>query len=180
MIVQTIKRVCGLLAVLVLSISYTSFAEVSGGTGGGTDNGAQPYEPTVITCDGALDVAFDNNIAVFHDNVVVKDNRGEVYADLMTVYFKQESRNISLIEAEGNVIIHVDSKIAKSEKAVYKVNEGTLELTGNPRIHEDKNIYAAEKITIFQKNGKTEMKLEPKARLILYHENTGVEDGLFF
>ena len=179
MIVQPIKKICGIFAIIVLSISYASFGNESGGADDKTDE-TQPYEPTVITCDGALDVEFDNNIAIFHDNVVVKDNRGEVYADLMTVYFKEANRAISLIEAEGNVIIHVDNKIAKSEKAVYKVNEGTLELTGNPRIHEDKNIYAAEKITIFQQNGKTEMKLEPKARLILYHENTGAEDGLFF
>jgi len=135
--------------------------------------------PTVITCDGPMDVSFDKNIAVFRDNVVVKDQKGDVYADIMKVYFKNETKDISRIEADGNVIIYMEKKIAKSDKAVYNVDVGSLVLTGNPRIQEDKNIYAAEKITIFQKNGKTEMKLEPKAKLLLYRQGDDKGGVLF-
>lgn len=135
--------------------------------------------PTIITCDGPLDVDFEKNIAVFHDNVVIKDENGKLYADIMRVFFEGEDREISYVKAEGNVIIYVDNKIAKSQKAVYDVSAGKLELTGNPRIQEDKNVYAADKITIFQKDGKTKMKLEPKARLLLYRDDIG-DDGLFF
>lgn len=126
-----------------------------------------------------MDVSFDKNYAIFHDNVMVKDQKGEVYADIMKAYFKNDSRDISLIEAQGNVIIHMEKKIAKSDKAVYNVDAGTLVMTGNPRIQEDKNIYAADKITIYQKNGKTEMKLEPKAKLLLYRQGEG-KDGILF
>ncbi len=141
------------------------------------DNGSSA--PTIITCDGPLDVDFDKNIAVFHENVVIKDEEGELYADIMRVFFEGDDREISRVEAQGKVLIYIDNKIAKSEKAVYDVVAGKLELTGNPRIQEDKNIYAADKITIFNKDGKTEMKLEPKARLLLYRDDMG-DDGLFF
>ncbi|MCB1195844.1 hypothetical protein KDK77_06640 [bacterium] len=136
-------------------------------------------EQTTITCDGPLDVDFPNNIAVFHDNVVIENQRGRVKADLMKVFFNETDRSVSLVEATGNVIINIDNKVARSNKAEYKVPEGILELTGDPRIQEDKNVYAAEKITIFQKNGQTEMKLEPKAKLLLYWEETD-NSGLFF
>ena len=135
--------------------------------------------PTVITCDGSLDVDFEKNMAIFNDNVVVEDRKGNVYSDQMKVYFMGEGREISLIEAYGSVVIDIDGKIAKSDKAVYNVSEGLLVLTGNPRITENRNIYAADKITIFRKDGKTEMKLEPKARLLLYREANGKEDLLF-
>ncbi len=135
--------------------------------------------PTVITCDGSLDVDFEKNIAIFNDNVVVEDQKGNVYSDLMKVFFLGEDREISLIEAYGSVVIDIEGKVAKSDKAVYDLKEGLLVLTGNPRITENRNIYAADKITIFRKDGKTEMKLEPKARLILYREEDGKEELLF-
>lgn len=135
--------------------------------------------PTIITSDGPLDVDFTNNMAVFHDNVCIKDDKGEVYSDKMEVYFDNDSRQVSLVEAMGNVVIYVDNKVAKSDRATYKVQQGLLELTGNPRIMEDKNVYAADKITIFRKDGKTEMKLEPRARLLLYREEME-NNGLLF
>ena len=135
--------------------------------------------PTIITSEGPLNVDFEKNIAVFHDNVVIKDPKGEVFADLMKVFFDGDSKEISHIEATGNVIIKVDNKVAKSDQALYKVNDGLLELTGNPRIMEDKNVYTADKITIFRKDGKTEMKLEPRAKLLLYKGDLE-DNGLLF
>lgn len=168
----------GVLCVCVLVfVSFVSGIEKKSGSK--TEKGKEGNTPTVITSDGPLDVDFNKNIAIFHDNVVIKDKNGQVYSDLMRVFFKNENREISRVEAEGNVIIYVDNKIAKGDKALYKVPEGILELTGNPRIQENKNVYAADKITIFQKNGKTEMKLEPKARLLLYRDDNS-KNGLLF
>ena len=161
---------CCLLAVFaMISISQAS------------DNGSQEEQnPTIITSDGPLDVDFTNNMAVFRDNVCIKDERGEVYSDKMDVYFDNDSRHVNFVEALGNVIIYVDDKVAKSDKATYKVSEGKLILTGNPRIMEDKNVYSADKITIFRKDGQTEMKLEPRAKLILYREDMDNGSGLLF
>ncbi|MCD6460410.1 hypothetical protein J7L67_07065 [bacterium] len=135
--------------------------------------------PTIITSDGPLNVDFAKNIAVFHDNVVIIDPKGDVYADLMKFFFDGQTKHISIVEATGNVVIKVDNKVAKSDKALYKVEEGVLELTGNPRILEDKNVYTADKIIIFRKNGKTEMKLEPRAKLLLYRGDLE-DNGLLF
>lgn len=101
--------------------------------------------PTVITCDGVLEVQYEENLAIFHDNVKVKDERGEIFADRMDVYFaaqaeqKQqlqgiEGMNIDKVVAEGNVEIHHGSNITYSQKAVYDTQTGKLVLTGQPKL----------------------------------------------
>ncbi|MDX9701781.1 MAG: LptA/OstA family protein [Candidatus Auribacterota bacterium] len=163
--------ICGLL---------TAFALIGFGRADLQAEQQPEQTPTVITSDGPLEVDFTKNMAVFKENVCIKDERGEVYSDRMDVYFDNDSRQVHFVEALGNVVIYVNDKIAKSEKATYKVSEGLLVLTGNPRIMEDKNIYSADKITIFRKDGQTEMKLEPRAKLILYRDEKDNGSGLLF
>jgi LPS export ABC transporter protein LptC len=100
---------------------------------------------TVITCDGALEVDYQNNLAVFNNNVKVKDNRGEIFADKMDVYFAtqtdksmqvegMEGMAIKKVVATGNVQIHRADNITYSQKAVYDTDTGKLILTGQPKL----------------------------------------------
>jgi len=102
--------------------------------------------PTVITCDGPLEVDYQNNIAIFYENVKVNDDRGEIFADKMDVYFSTDSEStaqqiegmegmgIDKIIATGEVEIHHGSNITYSEKAVYDTTSGKLTLTGRPKL----------------------------------------------
>jgi lipopolysaccharide assembly outer membrane protein LptD (OstA) len=101
--------------------------------------------PTVITCDGSLEVAYQNNLAIFEENVIVKDMRGEILADKMDVHLasqRQEGKQIEgmlgmgidKVIAEGNVEIHREGNISFSEKAVYDTGTGRLSLTGKPKL----------------------------------------------
>ncbi len=105
----------------------------------------EPPPPTVITCDGPLEVQYEKNLAIFRDNVKVKDNRGEIFADKMDVYFgaqteksKQmegmEGMGIEKVVAVGDVEIHHGGNITYSQRAVYDAATGKLTLTGQPKL----------------------------------------------
>lgn len=100
---------------------------------------------TVITCDGPLKVIYQDKLAVFKDNVKVKDSRGEIFADKMDVYFTTqdeaarqiegiEGMGIQKIVAIGNTEIHHGDNITYSQRAVYDTNTGKLTLTGKPKL----------------------------------------------
>lgn len=101
--------------------------------------------PTVITCDGSLEVEYERNLAIFKQNVLVKDMRGEILADKIDLYLARQTQEGKKIEgmqgmgidkvvAEGNVEIHRGENISFSEKAVYDTETGKLTLTGKPKL----------------------------------------------
>ena len=106
---------------------------------------AELFPPTVITCAGPLEVEYENNLAIFHENVKVEDNRGEIFADKMDVYFSaqekkskqmqgMEGMGVDKIVATGDVEIHHGGNITYSQKAVYDTETGKLTLTGQPKL----------------------------------------------
>jgi len=90
----------------------------------------------VITCDGPMELNYDKQVAVFHDNVKVEseDNAGALVADKMTVLFDSETRQIDRIEAQGNVQIQRDENISYSDGAVFTAAERKVVLTGRPKL----------------------------------------------
>ncbi|HRZ86580.1 MAG TPA: LptA/OstA family protein [bacterium] len=128
-------------------------------------------QPTVITADGGLYLDYTKNIALFKQNVVVKDAQGFMKADEMKVYFDPKGSAISKIEAFGNVSIDQTGRQAESQKVVMYMNEGKIVLTGDPRIKQGTDTYSAEKITIFKKTN--QIIFQPKAKLIIYQDGKG-------
>lgn len=89
-------------------------------------------DPTVITCDGPLEIDYNNNIAYFKKNVVAKDRRGTLYADTMDVYYSKETKKVSKIAATGNVMIeNPDGNKTYSDNVVYLADEGRVILGGD-------------------------------------------------
>ncbi|MBI3990870.1 MAG: LPS export ABC transporter periplasmic protein LptC, partial [Candidatus Omnitrophica bacterium] len=60
---------------------------------------------TTITCSGPLEVDYKNNMAHFHKDVQLEDERGKVFADEAVVYFNTETKAITKVIATGNVRI---------------------------------------------------------------------------
>lgn len=89
-------------------------------------------EPTVITCDGPLELDYNHNIAYFKNNVVAKDRRGTLYSDTMDVYYSKESKKVSKIVAVGHVVIeNPDGNKTYSDNVVYLADEGRVILGGD-------------------------------------------------
>lgn len=96
------------------------------------DPNDQSNGPTVITCDGPLVIDYDQNVAHFKDNVVAKDKRGKLTADVMDVFYNKTSRKVARIVAEGNVTIeNPDGNKTYSDSVVYLAEEGRIILGGD-------------------------------------------------
>jgi LPS export ABC transporter protein LptC len=89
---------------------------------------------TLVNCDGALIVDSSDNTAVFHDNVMVEDKDGRLYADMLTVNFDPDTRKLTEVVAEGNVKVKKGNSYTISEKAVYTESTKSAKLLGRPRV----------------------------------------------
>jgi len=98
----------------------------------GLDGAPGKGGPTVITCDGPLDIDYAKNIAHFHDNVVAEDSRGKLLADAMDVYYNKVSSRVSKIVGLGNVVIeNPDGNKTYSDSVIYLAEEGRIILGGD-------------------------------------------------
>ncbi|MFH0838991.1 MAG: LPS export ABC transporter periplasmic protein LptC [Candidatus Omnitrophota bacterium] len=89
---------------------------------------------TVITCKGPLEVDYENNIAVFHNDVKVADIKGDIYADEITAYFDPKNKKIEKAIAIGNVRIIRGNNCSFSQKAEYYALTNKVVLTGEPKV----------------------------------------------
>lgn len=88
--------------------------------------------PTIITCDGPLEVDYVNNVAHFQTNVVATDERGTLTADYMDVFYDKTSRRVYKIIARNNVIIEQEGNVTYSDSVVYLAKDGRVILGGDP------------------------------------------------
>ena len=89
---------------------------------------------TTVTCDGPLLVSYDENRAVFHNNVEVVDKDGKMYADKLTVSFDPGTKKLAEVVAEGHVKVKKGRSYTLSEKAIYKDSTKSAQLLGRPQV----------------------------------------------
>ncbi|MFA5362287.1 MAG: LPS export ABC transporter periplasmic protein LptC [Candidatus Omnitrophota bacterium] len=103
----------------------------------------------VITCDGPLEVDYQNNMAVFKNNVIVDMKDSTIKSDTMDVYFSRNKEakprspgpgsemmgnQIDRIVARGNVSIVRGENVSYSDEAVYSSLTRKITLSGKPRL----------------------------------------------
>lgn len=98
--------------------------------------GSKQKNKMVVTCDGPMELNYEKQFAVFHDNVKVEGDaeQGTMVADKMTVYFSQDTKQIDRIEAKGNVKIVRDENTSYSEGAIFTASDRRVVLTGRPKL----------------------------------------------
>ncbi|MDP2939261.1 MAG: LPS export ABC transporter periplasmic protein LptC [Candidatus Omnitrophota bacterium] len=89
---------------------------------------------TTITCDGPLNVDYQNEIGVFRNNVVATDAQGKIYADMMRIYFDFKAKGIKKIICVGNVKIIKGESTSYSKQAIYSAKDKKLILIGKPKL----------------------------------------------
>lgn len=100
-----------------------------------------------ITCDGPMEVDYNNNLAVFKNKVCVDDGTMQLYSDTMDVHFsttgaksssddKSGSMGGSIIKivAKGNVRIVRGENTSYSQEAVYLAQDKKIILSGKPKL----------------------------------------------
>ena len=117
-------------------------------------------EPIKITSD-TLEADNRNQTFLFKGNVKVIQGTTEITSERLKVWYKNDgggqgaapdgASRMRDIEAEGNVVILFDGRTAKSERALYSADKGTLTLLGeNATIIDGKNTIRGSKITLYR------------------------------
>lgn len=92
-------------------------------------------EPTIVTCDGPLEIDYEKEIAIFNNNVKVdQKEQGVMHADKMEAYFDFKVKKILRIKSIGNVKIVKDGNTSYSDEALYSAADKKMTLTGRPRL----------------------------------------------
>jgi len=92
-------------------------------------------KPTVITCDGPLEIDYTKQTAIFKNNVKVEQEKeSQMYADKMEVDFDFKNKALTRIKSMGNVRIVKGDNTSYSEEALYTANDKKMTLTGRPRL----------------------------------------------
>ncbi|MDD3375489.1 MAG: LPS export ABC transporter periplasmic protein LptC [Candidatus Omnitrophica bacterium] len=101
------------------------------------------YEPTAqestegtvtITCDGPMEVDYENQTAFFSDNVVAIQTDRKLVADRMELFFDAETKKIKEMICIGNVLIVQGENTSFSDRAIYKAQEQKIILSGRPKL----------------------------------------------
>ena len=87
-----------------------------------------------ITCDGPLEIDYNNQKATFNNNVVAIQNDRKLTADKMEALFDSQTKQIKEMICTGHVTMRQGENTTYSEKAVYNAEEQRLVLSGSPKL----------------------------------------------
>lgn len=109
-----------------------------------------------------LDAYNDKRTVVFSGNVVASQGARTIYAESLTIYYKEdekksrqpsastkESGNIDRIEAKGKVRVVEGQRTATGNFAVFEQDAQKITLTGDAVLKEGENIIKGDKVTVF-------------------------------
>ncbi|HEY4707691.1 MAG TPA: lipopolysaccharide transport periplasmic protein LptA [Thermodesulfobacteriota bacterium] len=134
------KAVLPLLAAALLapaSLSLAKEADISND---------KPRRPVTVTSD-SMEASANENRVVFKGNVVAVEDFTLCSDELQIMY--DNNKEVSQIEAAGNVRIFQDQKTSTSSKAVYDRKERVIVLTGEPLVRQCSDTIKGDRITVY-------------------------------
>ena len=90
--------------------------------------------------------------ALFEKRVVAVTTDLTIQSDKMLVFYKEDSGDVTKIEATGNVRVLRESRIITSKAATYYADEEKVIFIGDPRAMDGDNVVTGTKITYFMDN----------------------------
>lgn len=121
-------------------------------------------EPVEIVSD-ALEVLQNEKKAIFTGNVIATQGTITMRSDSMTVLYRESADNgadaggmgkgIYRIDADGSVLFTTPTETARGDKAVYLVDDETINLSGNVFLTRDKNMLKGTKLVYNLKTGRS-------------------------
>lgn len=132
-----------------------------------TEKATEPSSPLRIVSDRmVLDeqsrtITFEGHVTVERDNIVITCRRltifGKKEANISESLKQQEKvmNKIDRIEAEGDVRVVQENRVATSERAVYYVDKRQIVLMGNPLVAQGQDRLTGQLITLDLATGKS-------------------------
>lgn len=105
-----------------------------------------PKKPVTVTSD-SMEAKTADNIVVFKGNVVAVEDF-TLCSDELYIHY-DENKDVSEIEAAGNVRIFQGPKTSTSERAVYNRIERVIVLTGSPQVKQCTDTVKGDRITVY-------------------------------
>ncbi len=148
---------CIAAGIVILMLTQTGQAQDSGIFG-------QTQERIRITSEQMV-MQSNANAVEFTDNVHATQGGTELFSDRLKIFYKSgdsvrpreagmNESSIERIEAEGSVVIHMEDKTARGQKAVYTAEDGLLILTGSRvEIKSSDSVIAGKKVTLNRDTG---------------------------
>lgn len=114
--------------------------------------------------------------AEFSGNVVAVQGTTVIHSDRLVIHYREGDTpsapggtpqgNIERIEAIGNVVIEMDQRVARSDRAVYEAASGTLVLTGpNTTVREGENSIQGSRVTLYRTEDRIKVEGEGRRRV---------------
>nr|NIQ94931.1 lipopolysaccharide transport periplasmic protein LptA [Desulfuromonadales bacterium]NIR34267.1 lipopolysaccharide transport periplasmic protein LptA [Desulfuromonadales bacterium]NIS42845.1 lipopolysaccharide transport periplasmic protein LptA [Desulfuromonadales bacterium] len=86
------------------------------------------------------------NRVTFSGSVVAEQGGVTIYADKLILHYRGDSREIEKVESFGDVRIVQGERVATSQKAIYRSDEGRIVLTGSPKVHQGQSFIEGDEI----------------------------------
>lgn len=119
---------------MLIAIGSEAAGQTAGGqtTGGQTAAGQNP--PLVIEADKALEWDQTKQLYRASGNAMAEQGARRITAGVITAFYseKQDERDITRIEAEGNVLFTEAGQQARGPRLVYDLQAGSWHISGGP------------------------------------------------
>ena len=111
-------------------------------------------EPMVVTS-ARMEADELGNTVTFIGEVNLKKETMTLTSDHLVVFYDPYSKSVREIEANGNVVVRKEGRIAHANKAIYYSKDEKFVLTGEARINENENQLGGERITLFMRTDRS-------------------------
>lgn len=86
---------------------------------------------------------------LFSGTVVASQGDIVMYADRMTIYFRENDNDVARIHAEGRVRIVQGERVATGDTGIFHRDEQMVVLSGNPRIIQGRDSVEGDEIIVY-------------------------------
>ncbi len=134
----------------VLTLCFLASATFAQTTAG---NESLPVEATADN----LQVNSQENSAVFSGNAKVVQGILNLTANTITVFFEEEAKNISSVDALGSVRFTNGTETAEASSANFNVTTQTISFTGNVILRQAQTVLTGNQLTYNITTGRSKM-----------------------
>lgn len=121
-------------------------------------------EPLKIKSD-TLHADNEKGTATFEGKVVARQGDLTLYADRLVISYSSDGRDLSRVEAFGNVRVLQENRQATAAHAVYEPKGARILLDGSPKVTQDGDVISGKQITYYVNEKRSEVTGGPNERV---------------
>ena len=155
-------KIAAIICLLIVTIFLPpSFFQVRG-----EEESVGDDDWTVVTCDGNLLMDYLKQRIIFFNNVLVKNPRGSLRADRLTIFLTPDGKKVERTEGVGNIRIKMEEKTGTSDKVIYYPEEKKAIMLGNAVVSSGSNSVRGCQIIFYLNKQEMEVQDTPDLKYI--------------